>query len=163
MCHIFFKMYSVRLSCPSQFSPVDLLVSHVMKISCLMTQRLCRIAFFPVKTVSTIFFLKIIFICSSTHFEILQMETFLTIRFYDNVDKARLLFYSVDELTKALLCPLQRVQELERENSLLKDEKEAMNQKILRQSQSSGGEFHTSLHLHLWTHTSSVEYRMKLK
>lgn len=77
------------------------------------------------------------------------METFLTIRFYDNVDKARLLFYSVDELTKALLCPLQRVQELERENSLLKDEKEAMNQKILRQSQSSGGEFHTSLHLHL--------------
>ncbi|XP_046723178.1 unconventional myosin-Vb isoform X2 [Silurus meridionalis] len=33
----------------------------------------------------------------------------------------------------------QRVQELERENSLLKEEKEAMNQKILRQSQSSGG------------------------
>ncbi|XP_060792081.1 unconventional myosin-Vb isoform X2 [Neoarius graeffei] len=33
----------------------------------------------------------------------------------------------------------QRVQELERENCLLKEEKEEMNQKILRQSQSSGG------------------------
>ncbi|XP_053334559.1 unconventional myosin-Vb isoform X1 [Clarias gariepinus] len=33
----------------------------------------------------------------------------------------------------------QKVQELEKENSLLKEEKEAMNQKILRQSQSSGG------------------------
>ncbi|XP_060747618.1 unconventional myosin-Vb isoform X1 [Tachysurus vachellii] len=33
----------------------------------------------------------------------------------------------------------QRVQELEKENSLLKEEKEEMNQKILRQSQSSGG------------------------
>ncbi|XP_058271697.1 unconventional myosin-Vb isoform X3 [Hemibagrus wyckioides] len=33
----------------------------------------------------------------------------------------------------------QRVQELEKENTLLKEEKEEMNQKILRQSQSSGG------------------------
>ncbi|XP_026794401.1 unconventional myosin-Vb isoform X1 [Pangasianodon hypophthalmus] len=33
----------------------------------------------------------------------------------------------------------QRVRELEKENSLLKEEKEQMNQKILRQSQSSGG------------------------
>lgn len=44
-------------------------------------------------------------------------------------------------LIKAKFCPFQRVQELEKENSLLKEEKEEMNQKILRQSQSSGGEF----------------------
>lgn len=50
---------------------------------------------------------------------------------------------------KAMFCPFQRVQELEKENSLLKEEKEEMNQKILRQSQSSGGEFHMSLHLSL--------------
>lgn len=77
----------------------------------------------------------------------------MMIRFYDHVDQARH-YYSL--LMNAVLFPLQRVQELERENCLLKEEKEEMNQKILRQSQSSGGEFHTSLRLRLWkkpTHT----------
>lgn len=64
-----------------------------------------------------------------------------------------LLLRSVDEpiecaaLMKAVFCIPQRVQELEKENSLLKAEKEEMNQKILRQT--SGGEFYPSPHLGL--------------
>lgn len=39
-----------------------------------------------------------------------------------------------------LLCFCQRVEELEKENALLKSEKEEMNQIILQQSLSSAGE-----------------------
>lgn len=38
-----------------------------------------------------------------------------------------------------LLCFCQRVEELEKENALLKSEKEEMNQRILEQSETSAG------------------------
>lgn len=39
----------------------------------------------------------------------------------------------------SLLCFCQRVEELEKENALLKSEKEEMNQRMLEQSKTSAG------------------------
>lgn len=42
-----------------------------------------------------------------------------------------------------LLCLFQRVEELEKENAVLKSEKEEMNQIILQQSETSAGKSQT--------------------